>query len=57
MIVVTNNSVATKTNLKTLVLFLRHLCNTNKKVIFERLMIRDDVLNDMVEMLFPTHYL
>jgi hypothetical protein len=52
--VVTNNSVATKTNQKTLVLFLRHLFNTNKKEMFDMLMTRDDVLNDLVDMLFPT---
>jgi hypothetical protein len=46
--------MATKTNKKTLVLFLRHLCNMKKKEMFELLITRDDVLNDMVEMLFLT---
>jgi hypothetical protein len=32
---VSHNSMATKTNKKTLVLFLRHLCNMNKKEMFE----------------------
>jgi hypothetical protein len=37
-----------------LVLFLRHLFNTNKKEMFDMLMTRDDTLNDLVDMLFPT---
>lgn len=52
--VVSNNAMATKTNQKTLVLFLRHLFNTNKKELFDMLMTRDDTLNDLVDMLFPT---